>query len=107
MKKSHFYSDETASETMAKVERKRLWASTKRDSDPTAQQSLEGLARRAGSHLLDENAGVRAWTSALCPKLPSTKRLVALITDSGVDPLKKWLQGFSEFIRPKIREDPS
>jgi len=100
MKKVRFEIDERAGETMGKVERTGMWASIKHDPEPTAQQSLHSVARRAGAQLLDENAGVRAWTLTFYGKLPSARSLIALITKSGVRPVKKWLRGFSKFTHP-------
>ena len=88
---------ERASETMDKVERTGMWASIKHHSDPTAHQSLHLVACRADAHTLDKHAGVQAWTVALYSKLPSAKDIFALVTDSSVRPVKKWLHGFSEF----------
>lgn len=88
---------ERASETVTRVERKGMWASIKHYSDPTAHQSLHLVACRADAHTLDKHAGVQAWTVALYSKLPSAKDIFALVTDSSVRPVKKWLHGFSEF----------
>jgi len=86
-----------ASETMGEVERTEAWATIKQYTAPTAQQSLHLAAQRANAHLLVEHAGVTTWTAAICSNLPSPKGIFALITDSGIRPVAKWLQGFSEF----------
>jgi ERCC4-related helicase len=102
MKKVRFEIDERMGERLGKVERMGMCATTKHDSETTAQQSLHAVARRAGVQLLDDSAGVQAWSMAFYSKLHSVKRLVALITKSSTRPLKKWLRGFSESTRPKL-----
>jgi trans-aconitate methyltransferase len=105
MKKVRFEIDERVGERtgerLGKVERTGMWTSTKHDSETTARQSLHAVARRAGVQLLDESAGVPAWSMAFYSKLPSAKRLIALVTRSGIRPLRKWLRSFSEFTHPK------
>jgi hypothetical protein len=78
-----------------------MWTTTKLDSDPTAQESLQAIARRADAQKLNETAGLRAIPTTLYRNLPTTERLIALITTKpSVTPSKEWLWGCSKFILP-------
>jgi hypothetical protein len=78
-----------------------MWTATKLDSDPTAQESLQAIARRADAQQLNETTGLRAIPTTLYRNMPTTERLITLITTKpSVTPLKEWLWGLSKFILP-------
>jgi hypothetical protein len=88
---------------MGDAGRSRMWTTTKRDSDPTAQESLQAIARRADAQQLNETTGLRAIPTTLYRNLPTTERFFALITTKpSVTPLKTWLWGLSKFILPSL-----
>jgi hypothetical protein len=90
---------------MGDAGRSRMWTTTKLASDPTAQESLQAIARRADAQQLNETTGLRAIPTTLYRSLPTTERFVALITTKpSVAPLKTWLWDLSKFILPSLHE---
>jgi hypothetical protein len=90
---------------MGDAGRSRMWTTTRLDSDPTAQESLQAIARRADAQQLNGTTGLRAIPTTLYRKLPTTEQVFAIITTKpSVTPLKTWLWGLSKFILPSLHE---
>lgn len=98
MKRVRFAIDETP-------EPAGMWASTKHDADPTAQQSLQAIARCIEAQGLSNNAGASAWKVPLLGKLPSTSGLFTLLGGSKISSFKDWLRGFSKSPYPTLYND--
>lgn len=93
---------ENVGEKMGNGEKSGMWADTKHPSDPTAQQSLQAIARLMEAETLNKNTGVRAFSVALFGKLKSTERILALIINKlSLTSFKTWLWSLSEFALPK------
>jgi hypothetical protein len=72
-----------------------MWAATKRDTDPTAQQSLEAILQRTNSPTSDgsEHTFERS-------KMALRKNLEDLRLKPSLSNLKNWMWGFSKYLFP-------
>ena len=72
-----------------------MWAATKKDSDPTAKQSLEAIILRMNT--LDSNQRTETFERS---RSSFSKSLEGLRAKPSLDGLKNWIWSFSKYIFP-------
>jgi hypothetical protein len=73
-----------------------MWADSKNHSDPTAQQSLEAIKRRAEAASFDKRTGPSSVPVELRDQVTATQRVLALITGLADTSIGTWIWSFSE-----------